>query len=313
MHALVLRDHRLVFEERPTPVPDSNDVVVEVRAAGINAADLLQRRGFYPAPPGWPTDIPGLEMAGVVTDVGSEVNHSVLGSRVCAVVGGGAHATHCRVPVEHLLPVPLSVSWPEAGGFGEAFTTAYDALIITGSLREGERVLVSGAAGGVGVAAVQIAHHHGAHVIAVTRDRVHHDELHALGADETITMDHVEGIQGVDVVLELIGAAHLTMAMGKLNPRARVIVIGVGGGGRIEVDLLAIMANRAILTGSTLRARSRDEKGALARRVADALESPWAARTLQVPLAREFSLRDGDEAYDYFAQPGKFGKVVFVL
>jgi NADPH:quinone reductase-like Zn-dependent oxidoreductase len=298
--------------ERATPAPGANDVVVEVRAAGINAADLMQREGFYPAPAGSPVDVPGMELAGVVSVVGEGVATSLMGRRVCAIVGGGAQATHCVVASEHLLFVPDHVSWLEAGGFPEAFITAHDALVTQGRLESKERVLISGAAGGVGVAGVQIAHALGAEVIAVTRDDRHHDELRALGANETVTLDRVDSLKRVDVVLELLGAANLSVAQRILNPRARVVVIGVGTGARVEIDLQNVMTTRSTITGSTLRSRSRDEKTAASRLVGDVLVPLWAKNEVKVPIARSFDLRDAVEAYDYFATPGKFGKVVLL-
>jgi NADPH:quinone reductase-like Zn-dependent oxidoreductase len=252
-----------------------------------------------------------MEMAGVVSAVGDRVHEPLLGRRVCAIVGGGAQATHCLVPSEHLLFVPDHVSWDQAGGFPEAFTTAHDALVTQGQLRAGERVLISGATGGVGVAAVQIAHALGAHVIAVTRTSEHHERLRECGADETVTLDQVSDLERVDVVLELVGAANLTNAQRILNPFARVVVIGVSGGGsKAEIDLRYFMGSRSSLTGSTLRSRTRKEKGEVADRVNQTLVPRWRTGEVHVPVARTFTLDEVDDAYAYFAQSGKFGKVV---
>lgn len=311
MRCVVIREGNLEAEERETPEPGPNDVIVAVRGAGINAADLMQRDGHYPAPEGWPVDVPGMELAGVVSAVGERVHEPLLGRRVCAIVGGGAQATHCLVPAEHLLFVPDHVSWDQAGGFPEAFTTAHDALVSQGHLSAGERVLISGATGGVGVAGVQIAHALGAHVIAVTRTSEHHERLRECGADETVTLDQVAEVDRVDVVLELVGAAHLSVAQSLLNPFARVVVIGISGGGsRVEIDLRAFMGTRATLTGSTLRSRKRREKGEVADRVSQTLIPRWRTGELHVPVARSFTLAEAAAAYDYFAAPGKFGKVV---
>lgn len=310
MRAVVIRSKELVLEERPTPEPGPYEVLVDVHAAGLNAADLLQRAGFYPPPPGWPEDIPGMEMAGVVSLVGDRIVELLLGRRVCAIVGGGAQATHCVVPAEHLLFVPGNVDFTDAGGFPEAFMTAYDALVSQADLRAGERVLISGAAGGVGVAAVQIGSVLGAQVIAVTRTREHQEQLRALGANETVTFDEVPSLDGVDVVLELVGAAHLELAFGVLNPHARVVVIGVGAGSRVEVDLSSLMRKRTLITGSTMRSRTLKEKSEVARLVGDTLVPRWRVGELAVPIAEVFSLDDVADAYDYFARPGKFGKVV---
>jgi NADPH:quinone reductase len=313
VRALTIVNKALTLDDRPTPEPGPYDVLVEVHAAGLNAADLMQRDGFYPPPPGWPVDIPGMELAGVVVAVGERVIEPLIGRRVCSLVGGGAQAEYCTVPSEHLLFVPDGVSFAEAGGFTEAFSTAYDALITQGHLRKGERVLISGAAGGVGVAAVQIARALGAYAIAVTRDDQLHDLLRELGATETITLEEVESLDGVDVVLELLGAAHLHRAFEVLNPFARVVVIGVGAGSRVEMNLLQVMQMRLTLTGTTMRSRTREQKAEVARLVGDALVPRWTAGELSVPLAKVFDLDHASDAYEYFAQPGKFGKVVLNL
>jgi NADPH2:quinone reductase len=310
VRCVVIKDGNLEVDERETPEPGPNDVIVAVRGAGINAADLMQREGHYPAPEGWPADVPGMELAGVVSAVGEGVHEPLLGRRVCAIVGGGAQATHCLVPSEHLLFVPDHVGWDQAGGFPEAFTTAHDALVTQGHVSAGERVLISGSTGGVGVAGVQIAHALGAYVIAVSRTSEHHERLRECGADETVTLDQVGEIDRVDVVLELVGAAHLSVALGRLAPFARVVVIGVAGGHRVDVDLLTLMRSRASVTGSTMRSRTRKEKGEVADRVNQTLVPRWRTNELYVPVAKNFALDDAAAAYEYFARPGKFGKVV---
>ena len=310
MLCVVINGENLEMFDRPNPKPGPTGVVVTVHSFGINNADLMQRRGLYPAPPGWPEDVPGMELAGVVSSVGHEVHEPLVGRRVCALVGGGAQATLCAVPFEHLIFVPDHVSWEEAGGFAESFTTAFDALVLQADLQPGERVLVSGAAGGVGTAAVQIAHVIGAHVIAVTRTNEHHQKLRKLGADETIVSDDVTSLEPVDVVLELLGATNLEKAHRVLAPFARVIVIGVGSGSKVELDLLNVMAKRVVITGSTLRARSRKEKADVIARVNETLVPWWDEGKLRVPSAGRFNFEDINRAYNFFAKPGKFGKVI---
>jgi NADPH2:quinone reductase len=310
VRALTIVNTTLTLEDRPIPEPGPYDVVVEVRAAGLNAADLMQRDGFYPAPPGWPVDVPGMELAGVVVAVGDRVVEPLMHRRVCSLVGGGAQAAYCAVPSEHLLFIPDNVSFLEAGGFAEAFSTAYDALVTQGQLRAGQRVLISGAAGGVGAAAVQITRALGAQAIAVTRDDQFHERLRELGAAETVTLDEVTSLEGVDIVLELLGAAHLSRALEVVNPYARVIIIGVGAGSRVEMNLLQVMQMRLTVTGTTMRSRSREQKAEVARLVGDVLVPRWSAGEFVVPLAKVFDLENASAAYEYFAQPGKFGKVV---
>ena len=171
MQAIVIEDGRLAWRERPDPAPGDHELLVAVRAAGVNGADLAQRRGAYPAPPGWPPDIPGLEMAGEVVAAGARVTRFAPGDRVMALVGGGAQATLATVDEAHALAVPVGVAWPEAGGFMEVYATAFDALFAQAGLALGERILVTGAAGGVGCAGVQLAAIAGAHVVASTASR----------------------------------------------------------------------------------------------------------------------------------------------
>ncbi|HSN02229.1 MAG TPA: zinc-binding dehydrogenase [Acidimicrobiales bacterium] len=310
MKALVLENGELTLQIRPDPRAGAGEVVVAVAAAGVNAADLLQRQGVYPPPPGWPVDVPGLELAGVVEEIGDGVDASLLGRRVCAVVGGGAQATRCVVPAAHLIAVPDTVDWTQAGALAEAVLTAHDALVSQAHLQRGERVVISGAAGGVGVAAVQIAHSLGAHVIAVTRDPSHHEELTGLGADETVTIDDVRDLAPVDVVLELVGAAHLERVLEVSAAFARLVVIGVGAGSKATIDLRLIMGRRLTLSGSTLRARSHDEKARVVEAASAWLADRWTRGEFVMPLAHRFDLDEAPLAYAAFAERGKFGKIV---
>ncbi len=309
MLAAVITEGRLEIAERPEPAPGPGEVRVRVAAAGLNAADLLQLAGHYPAPAGWPPDIPGLELAGTVDATGPGAE-GWRGRRVCAIVGGGGQATAALVPAAHLLAVPEGADLRAAGAFAEAFVTAHDALVSQAGLRRGERLVVTGAAGGVGTAAVQIGAMLGAHPIAVTRSRAHHDALRALGAAETILADELADIAPVDVVLELVGAATAATSLGRLGLHGRLVVIGVGGGSRIEVDLLAVMQKRLHVTGSTLRSRSHDEKAEAVRAAATDLGGPWSRGELQVPVADGFPLAEAARAYEAFCQPGRFGHIV---
>lgn len=284
-----------------------------VHAAGLNGADMLQRRGGYPPPPGVPADIPGLEIAGEIAAVGGAVEGARTGDRVMALVAGGAQATLAVVDEAHLLPVPEGLSWPEAGGFPEVFTTAYDALFRRCGLSLGDRLLVTGAAGGVGVAAVQLAAAAGAVVVASVRDAARREELTALGASEVIDASEVGEVAAhgpYDVVLELVGAASLPAALGALRTNARVAVIGVGSGSKMELDLLGLMRSRATVGGSTLRARSRAEKAVIAAAVRAHVLPLLAAGRVRVPISATFPIDDVGRAYDRFTAGGKLGKIV---
>lgn len=313
MRAVVIGpDGTLGWEERPDPEPGDTELVVAVEAAGLNAADLLQRRGLYPPPAGLPEDVPGLELAGTVVGVGRQVTRFVTGDRVMAVVGGGGQATLAVVDESHALPVPEALPWPEAGGFPEAFSTAFDALFTQCRLTVGERVLVTGAAGGVGTAGIQLAAAAGARVTASVRDRGRHDDVAALGAEEVVVPDDVATRGPYDVVLELVGAASLPGVLSALAPGGRVSVIGVGGGARVELDLLALMRARARISGSTLRARDRQGKAAVASAVTAGAVPLLAAGRVRVPVSDTFPMSDARAAYERFERRGKLGKIVLV-
>ena len=310
MRAAVVRDGALVVEERADPVPSRGEVLVAIKAAGLNAADLMQRRGFYPAPPGSPADIPGLELAGEVVALGEGATRFSIGDRVMAVVGGGAQATHLTVHERELMAVPTNITWAEAGGFPEAFVTAHDALFTQCGLAMGDRVAIHGAAGGVGTAAVQLAHAAGAHVTATVRDTARHDEVFALGADAVITPDEFPATTGYDVVLELIGAPNMDANLNALATGGRIVVIGVSAGGSATVNLLALMQKRGAIHASTLRARPLEAKADAARRVEQHVVPLLADGRVRVPVLETFALREVEAAYERFAAGGKLGKIV---
>jgi NADPH:quinone reductase len=302
--AVVVRDH-------PDPVPGRGELLVRVMAAGLNAADLVQRAGGYRAPPGSPSDIPGLELAGEVAAVGDGVFRFQAGDRVMAVVGGGAQAEMAVVHERTALPVPAGVGWPQAGGFAEVFTTAHDALFTQCGLASGERLLVHGAAGGVGVAAVQLGAVTGARVTATVRRAELREAVSALGA-EVRSADDFEAGGPYDVVLELVGGPNMGSDLKALATGGRISVIGVGAGARVELDLLTLMARRARVHGSTLRARPLEEKATAAHRVEAHVLPLLAEGRIAVPVAATFPLEDVGEAYSRFEAGGKLGKIVLV-
>jgi NADPH:quinone reductase-like Zn-dependent oxidoreductase len=313
VHAVVIRDGQLSWEERPDPEPGDHGIVVAVRGAGVNGADISQRAGRYPAPPGWPQDIPGLEMAGEVAAAGPLVTRFAVGDRVMALVGGGAQAELTVVDEAHALPAPDAVGWAEAGGFMEAYATAYDALFGQAGLTLGDRVLITGAAGGVGTAAVQLAALAGARVVASVRDPALHSAVAELGADEVVTPDDVASQGPYDVVLELVGAASLPSALAALATGARVVVIGVGSGAKVEVDLMRLMSRRARVSASTLRARPAGEKAVLVARLGDQVAPALASGRLRVPVLATYPMADPSAAYERFTAGGKAGKIVLTV
>jgi NADPH:quinone reductase len=309
MQAATIRDREVVLEEHPDPVPGAGEVLVRVRAAGLNGADMMQRRGLYPAPPGSPPDIPGLELAGEVAALGPGAERFALGERVMAIVGGGGQAELCVVHERQLMPVPAPLDWPAAGALPEVFTTAHDALFAQAELRPGEHLLVHGGAGGVGTAAIQLALATGARVTATVRSEQLRDHVAGLGA--TVLAPEGFAQQGpFDVILELVGAPNLGENLIALATGGRISVIGVAAGAGGELNLLALMGKRARIHGSTLRARPLEEKALAARRLEREVLPLFASGALRVPIAETFPLREAAAAYERFAAGGKFGKVV---
>src|SRR5215207_6033368 len=232
MRAATIRDGEIAVAEHPDPAPQAGELLVRVRAAGINGADLHQLAGGYPAPPGSPPDIPGLELAGEVVEAGRQVTRFEPGDRVMAVVGGGGQAELAIVHERAAMPVPEDLDWTAAGGVPEAFTTAHDALFTQAGLTVGERVLVHGAAGGVGMAAVQLATMAGARVTATVRNADAREQIAALGVN-AISPEGFEEHGPFDVVLELVGAPNMPGNLRALADRGRIAVIGVGAGAKV--------------------------------------------------------------------------------
>lgn len=312
MRAAVIADGDVAVQERPDPEPGAGEVLVRVHAAGLNGADMLQRKGGYPAPPGSPQDIPGLELAGEVAALGPGATRFETGDRVMAIAGGGGQAELCVLHERQLMPVPDALDWPQAGGVPEVFTTAHDAVFTQAGLRAGERLLVHGAAGGVGTAAIQLARAAGAHVTATVRNESLRDGVRELGAHEVLAPDAYDGTGPYDVVLELVGAPNIPGSLKELNTQGRIVVIGVGAGFKAELNLLALMGKRASIMASTLRPRPLEEK-ALAARALERSVLPLLARgEVRVPVAETFPLDRVHDAYERFAAGAKLGKIVLL-
>lgn len=310
MRAATIRDGKLVVAEHPDPQPGAGEVLVRVKAAGINGADIHQLAGRYPAPPGSPQDIPGLELAGEVAALGPGAVRFAVGDRVMSIVGGGGQAELCTVPERLLMPVPGGLSWPEAGGVPEVFTTAHDALFTQADLGAGERLLVHGAAGGVGTAAVQLGVATGAHVTATVRNPELRDRVVELGAHEVVEPEGFERLGPFDVVLELVGAPNLPGDLQALAETGRIVVIGIGAGAQAEINLGALMGKRGTVRASHLRNRSLEEKALTARAMERHVLALFARGALRVPIAATFPLDAVADAYERFTAGGKLGKIV---
>lgn len=310
MRAVTIQDGALVVEERPDPEPGQNELLVRVRAAGVNGADILQRGGSYPAPPGSPPDIPGLELAGEVAVLGPGASRFAEGDRVMAVVGGGGQAELALVHERAAMPVPVTLDWPQAGGVPEVFATAHDAIFTQAGLRPGERLLVHGAAGGVGTAAVQLGRAAGARVTATVRREQLRRDVESLGA-QAIAPEGFAERGPYDVILELVGAGNLAENLQSLATGGRIAVIGVGGSGpRAEINLATLMHKRGRILASTLRARPLEEKALVTRRLEREVLPLFETGALTVPVAATFPLGDAEAAYERFEAGGKLGKIV---
>jgi NADPH:quinone reductase len=311
MRAVTIIDNVLDVSDRPDPVPGTGEVLVRIHAAGLNGADMMQRKGVYPAPPGSPADIPGLELAGEVVGLGPSATRFAIGDRVMGIVGGGGQAELCPVHERMLMPVPERLSWVEAGGAPEMFTTAHDAVFTQGGLVAGERLLVHGGAGGVGTAAIQIGRVAGARVTATVRNPEHRERVAELGA----TVIAPEGFAEhgpFDLILELVGAINLADNVKSIDFNGRISIIGTSAGAAAELNLGLLMMKRARIFGSTLRARPLEQKALTARGVERSVLPALAAGEIVVPVDATFALEDAVAAYDRFAAGGKFGKIVLV-
>jgi putative PIG3 family NAD(P)H quinone oxidoreductase len=310
--AVTIREKQLSVDEHPDPEPGAGEVLVRVRAAGLNGADMMQRRGLYPAPPGAPQDIPGLELAGEVVGRGPGANRFDEGDRVMGIVAGGGQAELCVVHERILMPVPEALDWMCAGGTPEVFTTAHDAIFTQAGLRSGERLLVHGGAGGVGTAAIQLGRAAGARVTATVRNADHHEAVAELGARVIGSEGFVEH-GPFDVILELVGAPNLSGNLDALDVQGRIVVIGIGAGAKGELDLRKLMGKRGRIHASTLRTRPLEEKALTARAMERSVLPLLGSGAVRVPIAATYRLERAEEAYDHFAGGGKLGKIVLTI
>ncbi|MRG95603.1 NAD(P)H-quinone oxidoreductase [Polyangium spumosum] len=323
MRAVVIRSpggpEVLELRDLPDPEPAFGHVRVRVQLAGVNRADLLQRAGHYPAPPGVPADIPGLEYVGTVDAVGPGVTRFSGGERVYGIVAGGAYAERIVAHEREVVLAPADLTDEAAAAVPEAFVTALDALAVRGRLVPGERVLVHAAGSGVGTAGVQIARALGCFVIGTSRTADKLDRCRELGLDEGIVPSgHVfaaevlarTGGVGVDVVLDLVGGAYLPETIAAAAPRARVVVVGLTAGASAEVPLGVLLRKRLEVIGTVLRSRPIEEKIEAAR-LLERTVGPWLARGIVKPVVdRVFPLAEAAEAHRYVASNVSFGKVL---
>jgi NADPH:quinone reductase-like Zn-dependent oxidoreductase len=304
------------FVERPDPEPGSSQVLVEVSFAGVNPADLARRAGYYPAAPGSPPDIPGLEVAGVVVATGSGVSRWAAGDRVFGLVGGGGLADRVVVDERHLAAVPADLTDEQAAAVPEAFITAHDALITQAELGRGDVLLVTGANGGVGTAAVQLASATGATVFASARADDCHAGLTRFGATPArpgAVTDAVRAAGGADVVLELVGGTNLAADLEALAPGGRIVFLVPGPDPTPELPLMRLIVSRARLFGSALSSRSLIEKAAAIDAFAHAVLPLLETGRVVPVIDRVFAAQDAADAFAHMTVPGKLGRVLLAF
>jgi putative PIG3 family NAD(P)H quinone oxidoreductase len=301
-----------------TPRPSVGQILIRVRAAGVNRPDLMQRQGFYPPPPGAPATL-GLEVAGEVAEIGPGAGRWNVGDEVTALLGGGGYAEYAMVDARHALPVPKGLDLTQAAGLPETVFTVFANVFEHGGLKAGETLLLHGATSGIGVTAIQMAKAAGARVIATGRGADKAAQARALGADIAIDAsaeDFAEAVRaagGADVVLDMVGGGYVAKDLEALNPGGRVVMIATQAGANVEINLLKIMQKRLTLTGSTLRPRSADEKARLAAAV-EATVWPWIeAGAVKCVIDQTFPLAEAGKAHARLESGGHLGKVLLIV
>jgi putative PIG3 family NAD(P)H quinone oxidoreductase len=304
--------------EIEVPAPGPSEVLVEVAAAGLNRADCLQRRGFYPAPPGVPADVPGLEFAGVVESIGGSVSAWKPGDRVMGIVAGGAMATRVRTEAAELMPVPKELSLEEAAAVPEVFLTAYDAIVLQGGLQASQAVLFHAVASGVGTAGIQLASVIGATSIGTSRTAHKLPRCTDLGLTHAVFVEEGEFAdtvlaavpKGANVILDTVGAAYLQQNVKVIAKKGRIIVIGLMGGVKGELNLGALLAKRASIHGSVLRSRSAPEKAELTKSFTDEMLDRFATEELKPIIDDALPMTDIQAAHQRMDANETFGKLV---
>jgi putative PIG3 family NAD(P)H quinone oxidoreductase len=298
----------------PLPVPANGEILIRVRAAGVNRPDIVQRMGAYPPPPGAPTTL-GLEVAGEVAVAGGRWK---VGDRVCALLGGGGYAEYAVVDARHALPIPEAMSFEAAAGLPETVFTVFANVFEHGALKAGETLMIHGATSGIGTTAIQMAKAAGATVIATGRGADKKSQALDLGADvavDTTTEDFAavaKAAGGVDVVLDMVGAAYFDKNLDALKTGGRIVYIAALGGGTIEVPVFRLMMKRAVLTGSTLRPRSADEKARITAEV-ERVVWPWvAAGKVKAVVDATFPLDEAAKAHAHLEAGAHVGKVLLI-
>jgi len=312
-----------IREVAEAPRATADRVRVRVGAAGLNRADILQRLGRYPAPPGYPQDIPGIEFAGEVSEIGDEVRTWKAGDRVFGIIGGGGQAQYVTVHESALAPVPPNLDWAEAAAVPEVFMTAHDALFTQCGLQMGERVLIHAAGSGVGTAAIQMVRAAGATAYGTSRTAAKLERAKEFGLTESVVatdpMSFVQAVKrwtkdaGVDVVLDLVGAAYLKANLAALATRGRLIFVGTTSGSRAEMDYSIAMSKRLRIMGTALRTRSLEEKATATRLFTQHVVPLLANGAVRPVIDKIFQMKEVRAAHQRIESNESFGKVVLMI
>jgi len=299
-------------------------VRLRVRATGLNRADILQRLGRYPAPPGYPQDIPGIEFAGEVADVGDEVREWKIGDRVFGITGGGGQAEYVTVPANHLARIPDRLDWAEAAAIPEVFMTAHDALFTQCGVTIGEHVLIHAAGSGVGTSAIQLVKAAGAFAYGTSRTADKLERAKEFGLTSSIVVEGDPAVfadaskqwtdgSGVNVVLDLVGAAYLNANLQSLATKGRLIFVGTTSGSKAEIDYGIVMHKRLRIMGTSLRIRSPEEKATATRLFAEQVVPLLASGEVRPVIDRVFPVEDVRAAHERIESNESFGKVVLMM
>jgi len=331
MRAVVITAHGgpegiAVREVDPPPSPVADRVRVRVRAAGLNRADILQRRGNYPAPAGYPQNIPGLEFAGEVEAIGDAVRSWKTGDRVFGLTAGGAQAELVVVPESNLARIPDTLDWVQAAAMPETFITAHDALFTRAGLHMGQRILIHAAASGVGTAAIQLAHAAGAIVYGSSRTGEKLDQLRELkvGIDGGVAVGDapakfVQAVRewtggvGVDVILDLVGGNYFPASLEALAVRGRIICVGTMAGAKSEIDIGLLLRKRAVVVGTMLRSRSTEEKAEATRLFASAVLPLVSRGVIRPVIDQVYPMNEIREAHKRMESNSGIGKIVLTF
>lgn len=312
-----------IREVENPPSPTGNEVLVRVKASALNRADLLQRRGFYPAPLGFPERILGLEFSGEVAETGDEVTNFRIGDRVFGITAGGAQAEFLLTDESLLAKIPENLSFTEAAAVPEAFITARDAIFTLGNLKENETLLIHAVGSGVGLAALQLAKARNIKTFGTSRTADKLEECKKFGLDEAIPVSNEtnfaeiikekNGGKGVDVILDLVGAAYFQKNLESLNLKGRLILVGTTSGAKAELNLGLVMSKRAKIIGTVLRSRPTEEKAEATRKFAEEVVPLFETGKLKPNIDKIFKIEEIRQAHEYLESNASFGKVVIEI